>query len=502
MAELFLAKARGIGGFEKPCVLKLVLPHLADDRGFAEMFLEEARLAATLDHPNVVHVIDIGEVGGEYFFVMEYVHGRDVRALLRACPGPLPLPAALTIAHGIAEGLHYVHECRDPEGKFIGLVHRDVSPSNVMVRFDGCVKLVDFGIAKATEQRNATRTGVLKGKVHYMSPEQCEGHPVDRRTDVFALGILLYEMTTGRTLFSGTNDYYVMSRIVRGIFARPREIDPAYPPALERIVLRTLARDPGERYVSAQALQLDLEAFARDARISLSPRVLAQTMLELFGDVPTSLEDEDETAPTQIHMGGSGALALPPAQAAPTDVIPMRAIARPRAATRLQAAGIALGLALVAAGIGGYQLARAFQDSSTAEHQSPDGSATLSTLTKATEDDAPASATWPTPPAEARPVPQRVATPSPPVATTPPLGPTKPLPGTAGTIAAPPAIPPLVPPTPAEPTVIVDDEPAGSHRSESSRKRKSTRRGKSSTSTSSNDKPRDLDAMYPSTVRP
>ncbi|HET6582569.1 MAG TPA: serine/threonine-protein kinase, partial [Nannocystaceae bacterium] len=376
MAELFLAKARGVAGFEKPCVLKLVLPHLADDRGFAEMFLAEARLASTLDHPNVVHVADIGEVGGEYFFVMEYVHGRDVRALLRAQPGALPLPAALTIAHGIAEGLHYVHEHRDADGKFLGLVHRDVSPSNVMVRFDGCVKLVDFGIAKATEQRNATRTGVLKGKVHYMSPEQCEGHAVDRRTDVFALGILLYEMTTGRTLFAGANDYYVMSRIVRGIYARPREVDPTYPEMLERIVLRALSRHPADRYVSAQALQLDLEAFAREARISLSPRVLAQTMLELFGDVPP-LADDDETAPTTIHVGSSGALAMAPAAAAPTDVLPMRpsAVRRPPRATRLQGAVIALGLALVTAGVGGYSLRRAFEDASTAERDAADGGA-------------------------------------------------------------------------------------------------------------------------------
>ncbi len=322
MAELYLAKSLGIAGFERPCVLKLVLPRLTEDAVFVEMFLTEARLAATLDHPNVVHVVDTGEVDGEFFFVMEYVHGRDVRALLRASnPGTVPLHAALTIAHGVAEGLHYVHERRDPSGRFLGLVHRDVSPSNVMVSYDGSVKLVDFGIAKATEMRHATRTGVVKGKVHYMSPEQCEGRPLDRRTDVFALGILLYEMTTGRPAFTGTNDYYVMSRIVRGVFARPREVDPAYPPELEQIVLRALARDPNERYVSAQALQVELEQYARAADLTLSPRMLAETMTEVFGEAlaPNFDEDDEEIAPTQLHVGSVDSAAM--AHSAPTDLL-------------------------------------------------------------------------------------------------------------------------------------------------------------------------------------
>ncbi len=357
MAELYLAKAMGIAGFEKPCVLKLVLPHLTEDSDFVEMFLTEARLAATLDHPNVAHVVDIGEVDGEYFFVMEYVHGRDVRGLLRACnPGTMPLPAALSIAHGVAEGLHYVHERRDGTGRFLGLVHRDISPSNVMLSHDGSVKIVDFGIAKATEMRHATRTGVLKGKVHYMAPEQCEGHAIDRRTDVFALGILLYEMTTGRPLFTGTNDYYVMSRIVRGVFARPREVDPTYPPELEQIVLRALALDPKDRYVSAQALQVDLEQFARAAGLSVSSRTLAETMHEMFGDAtpPNFDEDEEEVAPTRLHQGSFDALA--PARGSPTDVL-----VGPRPTTRVSlpprrptVAAVVLGLGLPCLAVGAW----------------------------------------------------------------------------------------------------------------------------------------------------
>jgi len=359
MAELYLAKALGVAGFERPCVLKLVLPHLTEDAVFVEMFLTEARLASTLDHPNVVHVVDTGEVDGEFFFVMEYVHGRDVRALLRAVnPGTMPLQAAVTIAHGVAQGLHYVHERRDPSGRFLGLVHRDVSPSNVMVSYDGSVKVVDFGIAKATEMRHATRTGVLKGKVHYMAPEQCEGHALDRRTDVFALGILLYEMTTGRPLFTGTNDYYVMSRIVRGVFARPREVDPAYPPDLEHIVLRALARDPNDRYVSAQALQVELEQYARAADLSLSARGLSETMHEVFGDAPPPNfdEDEEEIAPTLLHVGSIDSAALAHSTA-PTDML-----IGPRKTTRVSvpprrrtvALALALGLGVPCLSVGAW----------------------------------------------------------------------------------------------------------------------------------------------------
>ncbi|MBC8070987.1 MAG: serine/threonine protein kinase, partial [Deltaproteobacteria bacterium] len=350
MAELYLAKAVGIHGFEKPCVLKLVLPHLTEDQVFLDMFLGEARLAATLDHPNVIHVSDIGQVEGEYFFVMDYVHGRDVRALLRASnPGAMPLQAALTIAQEVCEGLHYVHEKRDASGRFLGLVHRDVSPSNVMVTYDGVVKLVDFGIAKATEMRHATRTGVLKGKVHYMAPEQCEGHPLDRRSDVFALGIMLYEMTLGRPLFTGTNDYYVMSRIVRGVFARPREVDPAYPPELERIVLRALARDPDDRYVSAQALQVDIEDYARAAGLPLSSRALAETMHDMFGEssMPNFEEDEEEIAPTLIHVASSSEGMAAAAFIGATDLlVARRASAVMPAPPRRRAVVLALALGL------------------------------------------------------------------------------------------------------------------------------------------------------------
>jgi serine/threonine protein kinase len=303
MAELYLARASGLHGFEKLCVLKLVLPHLVEDRRFVEMFLQEARTAATLDHPNIAHVTDIGELEGEPFFVMQYVRGRDLRKVAKALGGaPLPLDVALTVASQVAAGLHYVHDRQGPEGKPLGLVHRDVSPANVMIGFDGDVKLVDFGIAKSTEQCDATRTGVIKGKVSYMAPEQCRGEAIDRRTDVFALGILLCEMTTGRRLFRGETDFAIMSNIVDGEFIPPRQLRPEYPEALEAIVLRALQRVPADRYLTAAAMQADLEALAQEQGLRLSTLTLSSFMRELFGEQPNAAGvDPLDEAPTEIH---------------------------------------------------------------------------------------------------------------------------------------------------------------------------------------------------------
>ena len=197
MAELFLARATGIQGFEKLVVVKRILPEMARDTDYVEMFLEEARLAAGLHHSNIVQVYDIGEDEAAPFFAMEYLHGEDVRTLLRAAAlrrARVPVEHALSIAIGVAAGLHHAHEKRDPDGRPLGIVHRDVSPHNVAVTFDGGVKLLDFGVAKTRRRASATRHGTLKGKLGYMSPEQCRGDELDRRSDVFAVAILLWEL--------------------------------------------------------------------------------------------------------------------------------------------------------------------------------------------------------------------------------------------------------------------------------------------------------------------
>jgi serine/threonine protein kinase len=284
MAELFLARATGIEGFEKLVVLKRILPQHAGDGRFIRMFLQEARLAATLVHPNVIQVYDIGKVGGTYFFTMEYVHGVDARRLLQIAHDRgqrLPLEHALGIVLGTAAGLHYAHEKVSTDGRPLGIVHRDVSSSNVLVSYDGCPKLVDFGIAKANQTRSETQPGTTKGKIQYMSPEQCQGEAVDRRSDVFSLGVLLYELTTGSRPFDGDNDAVVLRSLLSGTVMRPSERCSDYPPDLEAIVLRALAIAPGDRYATAEALQLALEGFVRERRLVVSPVALSRYLSEV-----------------------------------------------------------------------------------------------------------------------------------------------------------------------------------------------------------------------------
>jgi serine/threonine-protein kinase len=198
----------------------------------------------------------------------------------------VPLGCALAVIAGVAAGLHHAHERRGPDGLTLGLVHRDVSPSNVLITYDGSVKVVDFGIARVGAQSKATRLGVVKGKSGYMSPEQCRGEPVDRRSDVFGLGILLWELTLGRRLFTAEHDYAAMSKIVFGLVPHPRELRPDYPEPLAAIVMRALQRDADARQPSALAFALELEAFAHAAHLRVTASALAEFMTTLFGLPP------------------------------------------------------------------------------------------------------------------------------------------------------------------------------------------------------------------------
>ncbi len=224
MAELYLARTMGIEGFEKLVVVKRILPQYSDNASFVNMFLNEARLAATLHHPNIAQVYDIGQENGEFFFSMEYVHGEDLGQLVRGSHDggiPISLDAALTLAAGLCAGLHHAHEKTTPDGRPLNVVHRDVSPSNVLVSYDGAVKLVDFGIARVNTTPGSTAGG-LKGKISYMSPEQCRGKTVlDRRSDVFSVGTLLYELTTGQLPFTDETEYAILNHIVNTDAAPP-----------------------------------------------------------------------------------------------------------------------------------------------------------------------------------------------------------------------------------------------------------------------------------------
>ncbi|HEY8431115.1 MAG TPA: serine/threonine-protein kinase [Sandaracinaceae bacterium] len=289
MAELFLALQRSVAGFEKLIVVKRVLPHLAQDESFIEMLLAEARIAATLNHPNVAHIYDVGSVDGQYYIAMEHIHGEDLRSLVRQMKKmnvtAFPLEHALAIVLGCCAGLAYAHDKRDLDGEPMGIVHRDVSPQNILVTFSGDVKLVDFGIAKAGRgQMESTGSGQLKGKVPYMSPEQAQGQNLDHRSDIFSLGIILFELCTGRRLFRGQNEMDTLRRIVEGEYPRPRDLNPSLSPRLEEIIMRALEKSPERRYQSARDMQADLEDYIRAEQLKVSSLSLGAWMQDLFRD--------------------------------------------------------------------------------------------------------------------------------------------------------------------------------------------------------------------------
>jgi serine/threonine-protein kinase len=289
MAELFLAIQRSVAGFEKLLVIKRILPAMNQDRAFIDMFLHEARIAATLSHPSIVQIFDVGQVDGTYFIAMEHVHGEDIRSMVRQMNkkglDEFPLEHAISIVLGVCAGLAYAHEKRDLDGSALNIVHRDISPQNTVVTFSGDVKIVDFGIAKSEAKlSDETRSGRLKGKVPYMSPEQARGEEVDWRSDIFAAGVMLFELTTGKRLFKGPSEYETLKLICEREYPTPSQIREGYPPELEAIVMRALAKDRAARYQSARHMQQDLEDFVRRERIPVSPIALNHFMQSLFED--------------------------------------------------------------------------------------------------------------------------------------------------------------------------------------------------------------------------
>ncbi len=286
MARIYLAKAGGIGAFERYVVLKTILPDRATDQRFVTMFLDEARLAATLNHQNIAQVYEVDEADGNLFITMEYVHGENLRTILETTlrkGWTIPVELAVMIVSSAAAGLHHAHERKGKTGQPLNIVHRDVSPANIMVGYDGATKLLDFGIAKAEERSTKTQQGTIKGKYGYMSPEQCRGKPIDRRSDIFALGIVLYEITTLRRAFRGNDDFDTMRRIVNGDLVPPSVAVPGYPRELEAIVLTAMARDPDFRFQSSQEMLEALDAFMVRAKLQGSPSTMARFMTQLFG---------------------------------------------------------------------------------------------------------------------------------------------------------------------------------------------------------------------------
>jgi eukaryotic-like serine/threonine-protein kinase len=302
MAEVFKAKVVGVEGFERIVALKRILPHIAEDEEFITMFIDEAKIAVQLQHANIAQIFDLGKVDDAYFIALEYVQGRDLRGIfddLRKHRHTMPMPQVCYVTMQVCEGLDYAHNKRDAQGRALNLVHRDVSPQNVLIGYEGEVKLIDFGIAKAAGKASKTQAGILKGKFGYMSPEQVRGLSIDRRSDIFAVGIILYEMLTGERLFVGESDFSTLEKVRNVEVVPPSSFNSQIPEQLERIVLKALAKDLEDRYQNALDLHDDLQAFLYSVGQFSSRKDLSVWMKRTFSaglavaEVPEIAESED-----------------------------------------------------------------------------------------------------------------------------------------------------------------------------------------------------------------
>ncbi|WP_437968301.1 serine/threonine-protein kinase [Sorangium sp. So ce260] len=306
MADVCLAVARGPAGFNKLVVLKRARVELCEDAEILAMFLDEARLAARLNHPNVVQTYEVGEDGERLFIAMEYLDGQPL-SQVRARVGlaDLSLPVQVRILADALAGLHHAHELRDFDGSPIHVVHRDASPQNIFVTYDGVIKVVDFGIAKAADSLSETRAGMLKGKVAYMSPEQSRGERVDRRSDVFSVGVILWEAIAGRRMWKGYNDLAILGRLGLGELPDLRVAAPHVDPELERICRRALATAPGERHATAAELHADLERWLREHHRGMSAREVGAFVASRFADDRARIKQLVEEQLRDVRWSGS-----------------------------------------------------------------------------------------------------------------------------------------------------------------------------------------------------
>jgi serine/threonine protein kinase len=308
MAMVWAARLKGTRGFQKIVAVKTMLPKLSEDASFEQMFLDEASLASQIRHPHIVEILDLGEQDHVLYLVMEWIDGVPLNQVIKAArqSGGIPLPIAVRICVQALQGLHAAHELTDSSGQLVGLVHRDVSPQNLLVTYDGVTKVVDFGVAKATASgASATQAGQIKGKIAYMAPEQVKGHSIDRRVDVFALGVVLYALTTGKHPFRKDNDANTMYQICSPEPAvSPRRIVPGFPMQLERVLMQSLAKNPVRRFPTANDFLVALDqSLPTSMRVS-SDEEVAKFVRSLFGDrreqqkaeLQAALERADERA--------------------------------------------------------------------------------------------------------------------------------------------------------------------------------------------------------------
>ncbi|MCP3144082.1 serine/threonine protein kinase [Pyxidicoccus xibeiensis] len=287
MAEVWRGKQFGASGFERLVAIKRILPNIAEDEEFISMFIDEAKISVQLTHANIASIYELGQIASSYFISMEYIPGKDMRAIFDRCRKkgePAPVPLVAFCVSKMCEGLDYAHRKKDGMGRDMNIVHRDISPQNILISFEGEVKVIDFGIAKAAGKATKTQAGILKGKFGYMSPEQIRGLPLDRRSDVFAIGVCLYEMLTGERLFVGDSDFSVLEKVRKAEVPPPSTYNRRIPEALEKIVLKALAKDVDERYQYASELGDDLQRYLITSETIFGRKDLMQYMKSTFAE--------------------------------------------------------------------------------------------------------------------------------------------------------------------------------------------------------------------------
>ncbi|MBI2894740.1 MAG: serine/threonine protein kinase, partial [Deltaproteobacteria bacterium] len=324
MAEVFKAKAYGVEGFERLVAVKRILPSIAEDSEFIEMFIDEAKISVQLTHANIAQIFDLGKVADAYFIALEFIHGKDLRAIFdraRKKGEPIPIPMACYVIMKLCEGLDYAHNKKDAAGRDLNLVHRDVSPQNILISYDGEVKIIDFGIAKAAGKASKTQAGILKGKFGYMSPEQVRGLPLDRRSDIFSVGIALYEILTGERLFVGESDFSTLEKVRNVEIMPPSTYNRKIPEELEQIVLKALAKDVDERYATAMDLHDDLQSFMYTSGNFFARKDLAAYMRKAFSDeIAKEAAKDEELKKLEVATKSSASdldafeIAAPPSQ--------------------------------------------------------------------------------------------------------------------------------------------------------------------------------------------
>jgi serine/threonine protein kinase len=287
MAEVFLAKRVGMKGFEKLLAIKRILPQFSENEEFIAMFIDEAKLAAQLNHRNVVQIYDFGNQQGAYYIAMEYVFGKDLRTILKKSRDKhqrLPLTQCAYIITEAARGLEFAHNLEDHHGNPLNIIHRDISPQNIFISYEGDVKIADFGIAKAASKSTETRAGVLKGKILYMSPEQAWGKTIDRRSDLYSLGVLFYEMVADRKIVEADSEFSMLEKVRNAEVDFPPEIFEKIPNRLSYIIKKTLEKDPGNRYQTAHEIRVDLENYLLTAKETLTEKTISGYLKDLFRD--------------------------------------------------------------------------------------------------------------------------------------------------------------------------------------------------------------------------